>query len=142
MPFSAPRISQVALGIQYAGLAGAGTWLLADPSQLLQLALGVVVYGWAAFLVLGGTLCLVGTLTKIWIGEYLGLILLFFANIIWGGALIYATSAMGYPSSSAKYGTVLIAWAFGFIYRWGEIHRRVRDAARIQRHIKKSGSGG
>jgi hypothetical protein len=136
VPFMIPRISRVALGIQYAMLAASGAWLMSGPSLLLRETMGKVVYGWAAFLVIGGTLCLVGTLTKIWFGEFTGLILLMFANVMWGAALL------GNGGTSPKYGLTLIAWAFGFLFRWGEIRQKVRKAVRAEKDRADGGKGG
>lgn len=136
MPFVMPRVSRIALGVQYACLAAAGAWLMSEPSLLLKETMGKVVYGWAAFLVLGGTLCFIATLTKIWIGEFGGLILLMFANVMWGTALL------GHGGTSPKYGLVLIAWAFGFLFRWGEIRQKVRRAVRAEKDRADGGKGG
>lgn len=138
MPFSAPRISRIALGLGYALLTSAGAWFLIEPSQLLHSQMGTVVYGWAVFLVFGGMLCLVGTLTKLWVGEFTGLVLLFFGNIAWATVLIGAAQAPKASSTSAKYGLVLIAFALcAFAYRWGEIWNKIRQAAAVQKHQRR-----
>lgn len=138
MPFSAPRFSRVVLGAGYALLTGAGTWFLAEPSALLQTQMGQVVYGWSLFLVIGGMLCLVGTVTKLWIGEFTGLILLFFGNLAWSAVLIAAATAPNASNASAKYGVVLIALSMcAFAYRWGEIGRKIKEAAVVQRKQKR-----
>jgi hypothetical protein len=138
MPFTAPRISRVSLGIGYALLTGAGTWFLIEPSQLLHSQMGTVVYGWAVFLVLGGMLCLVGILTKVWIGEFTGLVLLFFGNLAWATVLIGAAQAPRASNTSAKYGLVLIAFALcAFAYRWGEIRTKIKQAADVQKNQKR-----
>lgn len=138
MPFSAPRLSRAVLGLGYAGLASAGLWFVSAPSQLLHSQMGTVVYGWAAFLVLGGTLCLLGTVTKLWIGEFTGLVLLFFGNIAWAFVLIGASAGPARDNTSAKYGIVLISLAMcAFAYRWGEIRRKVKEAAEPRRRERK-----
>lgn len=128
-----PLLERVFRGTQYAGLTLAGLGLLTTPTLLLQTSMGKVVYGWAAFLVLGGTLCTLGTVTKIWAGEFTGLTLLITANTVWGGALI------GAGSNSAKYGTVLVAWACGLIAREVQIVVKVRGAAGVERQKKRAG---
>lgn len=138
MPFSAPRLSRAVLGIGYAGLITSGLWFVAEPSQLLHSQMGTVIYGWAAFLVIGGTLCLLGTLTKLWIGEFTGLVLLFFGNLAWAVVLIGASAGPARDNTSAKYGVVLISLALcAFAYRWGEIRRKVKDAAEPHRRVRK-----
>ena len=122
------------LATQYAGLTTAGTLMLLSPSVLLQSTMGAIIYTWAAFLVLGGTLCLVGTLTRLWIGEFTGLTLLMTANLVWSVALIRA------GDTSAKYGIVLLAWMFGLLYREIVIFDKARKAAHAGRD-RRDGHG-
>lgn len=144
MPFNVPRASKAALGVMYSGLALAGVWFLVEPSQLLHTGMGTVVYGWAMFLVAGSTLCLAGIVTRLWIGEFTGLVLLLFGNLAWAAVLIGAATTPGASTTSAKYGLVLIALSSGaFAYRWGEIRDKVRDAAAVERHKRRRrGRGG
>lgn len=121
---------RIVLAIQYAGLAIAGTAMLMAPSALLQTAMGTIIYIWAAFLVLGGTLCLIGTITRLWIGEFTGLTLLMTANLVWGVALIRA------GDNSAKYGIVLLAWMFGLLAREFMIFEKASKAAHAGRDRK------
>lgn len=127
-----PLLTRIARGIQYLGLTAAGVGLLSTPTLLLKSTLGTVVYGWAAFLTLGGTLCLLGTVTKVWAGEFTGLTLLITANAVWGGALI------GVGGNSAKYGTVLVAWAFGLVARELQIIEKVRGAAGAEKQRRRA----
>lgn len=129
-----PELTRLARGIQYAALTFAGLGLLATPTQLLQTTMGQFVYGWAAFLVLGGTLCTLGTATKIWAGEFTGLILLMTANWVWGGALINSGS-----NNSAKYGLVLVAWGFGLLARELQILEKIRKAAGVEKQRRRAG---
>lgn len=136
MPFSSPPVARWLLGIGYAGLAIAGVAFLAEPSQLLHKEMGTVVYGWAAFLVVGGILCLAGTLTRLWIGEFTGLILLFFGNFAWGVVLVGSSTSTN--SNPAKYGVVLVSLALcAFAYRWGEIWEKVGRVARRNKAKRK-----
>lgn len=128
-----PTLTRIFRGTQYLILATAGTWMLTAPTALLQTAMGKVIYGWAAFLVLGGVLCSLGTLTKIWAGEFVGLVLLIFGNVIWGGTLISASP------NSAKYGLVLIAWGFGLTAREFQIMEKARGAASAEKQRRKAG---
>lgn len=52
-------------------LAGAAMFFL--DSAVLTSALGVMVYGWAVFLFVGGALCLLGVFTDWWLGEFVGI---------------------------------------------------------------------
>src|SRR5688572_18686428 len=127
-----PLLTRIALGIQYAALTGAGISLLTSPTQTLETTLGQVVYGWAAFLVLGGTLCTLGTVTKIWAGELTGLTLLITANWVWAGTLI------GLGGNPAKYGVVFAAWGFGLLAREFQIFEKIRGAAGVERQRKRA----
>jgi hypothetical protein len=127
-----PLLARLFRGIQYVGLTLAGLGLLTTPTLLLKSSMGQVVYGWAAFLVLGGTLCSIGTATKIWAGEFTGLTLLITANAVWGGALI------GAGGNSAKYGVVLIAWGFGLGAREFQILEKVWGAAGVRKEQRRA----
>lgn len=127
-----PLAIRIARGIQYIALTGAGISLMTTPTQMLQTTLGQVVYGWAAFLVLGGVLCTIGTATKIWAGEFTGLTLLITANWIWGGTLI------GIGGNASKYGVVFAAWGFGLLAREFQILEKVRGAAGAEKQRRRA----
>ena len=138
MPFAIPRGSRIALGTSYAGLTTAGVWFASAPSALLQSTMGALVYGWAIFLLVGGTLCLVGILTRLWIGEFTGLVLLFFGNAAWACALVGVAFSPGASSTSAKYGLVLLSLSFAaFAVRWFQIREKVSTAAEGERHKRR-----
>jgi hypothetical protein len=128
-----PIISRTARTIQYALLTYAGTWLITTPTALLQTSMGQVVFVWAAFLVVGGTLCTIGTATRLWVGEFTGLTLLITANFTWGVTLI------GASTSSAKYGLVLVAWGFGLVAREAQVYDRASRAAGAGRARRRAG---
>lgn len=127
-----PLLTRIFRGTQYLVLTFAGTWLLTTPTELLRSALGTVVYLWAIFLVVGGVLCTLGTLTKIWAGEFTGLVLLITGNWVWGTALL------GAGHNSAKYGLVLLAWGCGLVAREFQILEKVRGAAGVEKQRKRA----
>jgi hypothetical protein len=130
VPFSAPTISRAALAASYSGLTVTGLWFITEPSSLLATAMGTTIYVWSLFLIVGGVLCLVGTLTKLWIGEFTGLILLFTGNAAWAFVLMGLAFSPQANNTSAKYGLALLSLSLSaFAYRWGEIREKVRDAA-------------
>lgn len=130
MPFSAPPFSRVALASSYTGLTLTGLWFITEPSSLLATAMGTTIYVWALFLIIGGILCLVGTITKLWIGEFGGLILLFTGNAAWALVLMGIAFSPNTGNTSAKYGLALLSLSLSaFAYRWGEIREKVRNAA-------------
>jgi hypothetical protein len=90
--------------------------------------MGTVVYAWAAFMALGGTLCFLSVLTKIWIGEYTGLVLLATGHVVWGGVLLGTGQ-----STSQRYGIALMAWVGGYAFRWWTIREKARRGARVAR---------
>lgn len=134
MPYAVPTAARAALGVQYAGLAGAGVWFITEPAGLLESAMGQVIYTWAGFMAFGGVLCFLGVLTKIWFGEFAGLVLLATGNLIWGGVLL----GTGNPTSS-RYGVVLIAWIGGFAYRWWVIKEKAKRGAHAAKERRKHG---
>lgn len=119
------------LGLQYFLLLLAGSRMLHEPSLLLQSEMGRYVYAWAWFLVVGGTLCLLTSVTQLWIGEFTGLVLLTVANWAWGYILV-STGDM-----TTNYGIILIGWGFGLAARWAVVAHRGRGAARSARRDRR-----
>jgi hypothetical protein len=140
VPFSAPPLSRVALAASYTGLTLTGLWFITEPSSLLATAMGTTIYVWALFLIVGGVLCLVGTITRLWIGEFTGLTLLFFGNAAWAFVLIGLAFSPQANNTSAKYGLALLSLSLSaFAYRWGEIREKVRGAAAVGKEKRRRG---
>jgi hypothetical protein len=57
---------------KYCLLTLSGAVMFAVESAVLTNALGVMVYGWAVLLFLGGALCVLGVITDWWLGEFVG----------------------------------------------------------------------
>jgi hypothetical protein len=143
VPFSAPPLSRMALAASYTGLTLTGLWFITEPSSLLATAMGTTVYVWSLFLIVGGVLCLVGTVTRLWIGEFTGLTLLFFGNAAWACVLIGLGFSPQASSTSAKYGLALLSLSLSaFAYRWGEIREKVRGAAAVGKEKRRRGRRG
>lgn len=75
-------------------LAGAGMFFL--DSAVLTSALGVMVYGWAVLLFVGGALCLLGVFTDWWLGEFVGIPAIAFVFLML--SLVLAISGITEPN--------------------------------------------
>jgi hypothetical protein len=100
----------------YAMMAGGGATAFAIPTPSIQAATGWVVYLWATFLLLGGTLCTYGAITDRWIGEYTGLPLIGAAFGVYSAVL-----ALGLNIKAAAAALAFGAVALILFDRWRDI---------------------
>lgn len=72
---------------KYVFLTLAGTSMFFIESAVLTSALGVMVNAWAVMLFVGGALCLLGVITDLWLGEFVGIVAIFFVCLMLFGVL-------------------------------------------------------
>jgi hypothetical protein len=122
IPARPPRWTRV---IGYTLMAAGGVAAVFVPTPSVRLAAGALVYLWAAFLAVGGTLAAVGAITDRWLGEHLGLPLISAAWAVY--AVVLALG--GNPASRAA------AFAFAAVafLLWG----RRRDVELIRREATR-----
>ncbi|TCB97589.1 hypothetical protein E0H26_11775 [Micromonospora zingiberis] len=113
MPSQPRRWSRVA---GYTMMSGAGLGAAAYPTPSVQDATGRLVYLWAAFLAMGGALAAFGAATDRWIGEHLGLPLLWAAFGVYAVVLASALAPASVVASLALGGFALLL--FG---RWRDV---------------------
>lgn len=106
-------------GLMYAFFSAAGCAGVFVPSPSLEAGLGILTYAWAAFMILGGLLGSVGSVTDRWLGELLSAPLLASALLVYGFAL-WATG----PSNAVRVaiGALMLAMAFGLAARWRDVY--------------------
>lgn len=85
-----PKYRRAARIIKYTFLTAAGGTLFAADAAVLTSALGLLVYGWAMLLFVGGSLCLLGAVSDWWLGEFVGIPPIFFVFLML--ALVLAIS--------------------------------------------------
>lgn len=120
---------RVARILGYTLFALGGLAAIIWPSPAVARATGWLVYVWAAWLVLGGSCSMIGAVTDRWLGEYVGLPLLFSAFGVYGAVV----ASSGRLASSAG-AMVLVAIALILGARWQDIGWVRREAARSAEH--------
>lgn len=127
------------MGVAYLSFTTAGVFSFMNPSNLLVNA-GLAQYAryvWAGFLLFGGLLCLVTTVTDLWLGEYLGLILLTTTFITYALAtavvLLFGT---GYNPGLATFLGLSIGWSGLAIVRWQQVSIIKKQGRRIANSTK------
>ncbi|MET7949210.1 hypothetical protein [Micromonospora sp. NPDC005324] len=125
MPAQPKRWSRVA-GYTLMAAAGVGAALVPTPS--VEKSTGPLVYLWALFLVGGGVLAAYGAVSDRWIGEHLGLPLLWAAFTVYSLVLAAVQSPAGIVASLA-----LGAFALLLFGRWRDVGAVRREATRQAR---------
>lgn len=113
----------------YVAFAAAGAAEVVWPAPSVKAATaptaGIVIYVWAAFLLLGGIMSAAGAVLDLWIGEYCGLPLLASVFAVYGLAI----AATGKPTSYAL-ALAFIAVAAFQVGRWRDVAAIRRESAR------------
>ncbi len=117
-----------ALGYLMMSAAGvcAGVWPSPSVTSAAESS-RVLLYTWDLVLLVGGITAAWGVASERWIGEYIGLPLLFAVFAVYG----VASYATGRPTAAAA-GSAFIAVALLLVGRWGDVaavRRLTRDAA-------------
>lgn len=123
MTVSRPR--RVVRVVSYVMMAAAGGLSFAIPVSSIEATTGGLVYFWAAFLLLGGILSAWGSTTDRWIGELLGLPLIFTANAVYFVVLGLAFTVRGAVAS-----LVLGGFAMSQFARWQDVSTIRQEADR------------
>lgn len=105
--------------LMYSFFMASGVSALFVPSPSLAAVLGLINYVWAAFMIAGGLLGAVGSVTDRWLGELMAVPLLTSALSVYGIAL-WITS----PTNATRVaiGTLMLASAAGLAARWRDVH--------------------
>jgi hypothetical protein len=109
-------------------MATGGALAFAIPVSSIQDATGWLVYLWAAFLLIGGVACALGSVTGRWFGELTGLPLISSAFGVYFVVLGLSFTVRGGAASLAMGAIALI-----LISRWQDVNRlRVEATRRAQ----------
>lgn len=118
----------------YFGLVLSGIFATFSPSSLVEEQVGTfVVTLWAVSMMISAAICLYGSITDRWIGEYTGIPLLAMVLALYGLSAILAAGRDSVPLFA--YGLVVISFSFGLIARW-------RDLEAIKNAPTQEGSEG
>lgn len=124
---------RVLILLMYAFFTAAGLVCLFAPSRAVagQVAPWMTLV-WASFFLVGGTLCLLGALTKRWAGELLGLPLIAASALIYGAALLFSYSdPMRRDGAYLFIGALLVAQSCSIVERWVTKWRLMQVAQRL-----------
>jgi hypothetical protein len=118
--------------LMYLSLVASGSVASVYPSQLvLYQTNGKVGLFWALCLAVSAAICLYGSATDRWIGEYTGIPLLSTTMIFYGLIALKSAGHDGYTGALYAYGFLILGFAFGLIARW-------RDVQLIKKHAEES----
>lgn len=121
--------------VTYFGLANAGVLAVVYPPESMVTVMGgavTTVFGW--FLIVGGVLSLGGTITDLWLGEYLGLTLVCAAVLTYTVAVF--ANAPADPRKAA--GAMLLGVLFVLLAdRWLDVRGTGRGSALVGRHERE-----
>lgn len=121
-----------AYSLAYLLMAAAGAAAIAWPAPSVATAtngIEALLYTWDTFLLAGGSLALYGAFTDRWVGESLGLPLLFVVFAIYGVSAFAVAFSTDRPSSIA--GGLALASIAGMIAgRWREVNEVRRSAVK------------
>lgn len=109
----------------YAMMTAAGGVAFAIPVSSIRDETGWLVYLWAGFLLLGGSLCTAGAATDRWIGELAGLPLISSAFGVYFVVLVLARTVTGAAAGLAFGAVALFMWA-----RWHDVSKIRQEADR------------
>ncbi|WP_319460097.1 hypothetical protein [Micromonospora sp. RTP1Z1] len=128
MPSQPRRWSRLA---GYAMMTAAGVGAAAVPTPSVVDATGPLVYLWAGFLVLGGLLSAYGAATDRWIGEHVGL------PLLWAAFGVYAVILASLLAPASVVASLALA-AFGLLLygRWRDVAAVRREATRQAHNLQ------
>ncbi|MEU0081355.1 hypothetical protein ABZY58_25935 [Micromonospora tulbaghiae] len=113
----------------YAMMAAAGVGAAMVPTPSVVDATGPLVYLWAGFLAVGGLLSAYGAATDRWIGEHIGL------PLLWAAFGVYALILASLLAPASVVASMAIG-AFGLLLfgRWRDVAAVRREATRAAHH--------
>lgn len=116
----------------YALMLNAGLLSILYPPESLVWFMGEdVTRGFGAYLLVGGVLSLGGTVTDLWMGEYLGLVLLASGVATYAVAVFAASPTDPRKAAGAMFlGTLFLLLAD----RWLDVRGTGRQSAQVSRH--------
>jgi hypothetical protein len=115
----------------YAGLVASGIFAVVDPSELVSMQVSrLVAVVWSLAMIVSAGMCLYGSVTDKWIGEYSGLPLLASVLALYGGSAMLSVEEGGFIILA--YGLAMISFAFGLCARW-------KDVRLIKHHSEAGG---
>jgi hypothetical protein len=113
--------------IMYSALVLSGIFAtLAPASLIVDQTSKEIAIAWSVLMIISSGICLFGSLTDRWIGEYTGLPLLVSVLVFYSVVAILSYNTGGYIV--VAYGLAFIAFAFGLIERWNDV-RKIRLSA-------------
>lgn len=126
-----PSARRLLRAMMYAFFAASGLSGLFVPAPTLTDLLGVITYVWSGFMLLGGLLGAVGSISDRWIGELTAIPLLTSALFVYGIGLWVTAPTV--PTRIAV-GALMLASAAGLAARWRDVYALSKLARQPQRN--------
>jgi len=129
------QIRRVERICKYAGLVVAGVFLTISPAPLVRDQVSVhVQYTFSACLTASALMCLWGSWTDRWIGEYGGIFLLTSTMWFYGGTAALAWWPYRDDKNAlylAGFSLILISFGFSLLARWKDVRRVKLQASEV-----------
>lgn len=115
--------------LMYGSLVVSGSVATVYPSQIVlyQTRESVALF-WSLSMVVSAVICLYGSVTDRWIGEYVGIPLLSTTMIFYGLIALRSAGHDGFTGALFAYGFLILAFAFGLFARWRDIQLIKKNA--------------
>lgn len=129
------RIRRVERICKYAGLVVAGVFLTISPAPLVRDQVSVhVQYMFSICLTISAAMCLWGSVTDRWLGEYGGIFLLTSTMWFYGGTAALAWWPYREHKEAlyiAGFSLILISFGFSLLARWKDVRRVKLQASEV-----------
>ena len=132
-------VRRVGRVLMYFSLVVSGCVATIYPSQLVQYQTNPTIgVFWSVCMTVSSAICLYGSVTDRWIGEYTGIPLLSTTMIFYGLIALKSAGHDGYSGALFAYGFLILAFAFGLFARWRDI-QLIKQHAGEMAHRKDEG---
>jgi hypothetical protein len=132
------RIRRIERIFEYSGLVVAGIFFTASPSPAISDMVtkpGQVSFSVA--MIVGALICLWGSVTDRWLGEYSGIFLLSSSLFFYGGVVFktYADNSDKVSTTILGLGLIFTSFGLALIARWNDVRRIKRQASQSNEQI-------
>ena len=124
------RIRRIERAFGYLFISLAGVFLTFEPSKIIGENVSTVIeLSWSISMIISGLICLYGSVTDKWIGEYAGAPLLLSVMFLYAAACV--RSAWGESLPLFAFGLIVAAYGWSLWGRWKDVRAIKRQAVAL-----------